>query len=349
MKNRINTILSVFSILIILVGTVGTIGTVNAKSEDKDFVCVEKQKNIATAPDVDLQGKKIDNSIYKKDLSDSLCANGKVPKIKDDINAKLHKDKDGKDVKKVMPRNKDGENEKDEKINGNKDGADADPSILTIGGVKYSWSSAYQNINSTGVYARLSEHSPYVSFWDYHSLAEIGVKAFDGDYAEVGWRKTFWPWDVPRLFVFWWKDGIGQCYNGCGWVQVSSVYYPGMRVYENSYGNIYAIQKFGNNWWVYYKDRWIGYYPGSLWNYGFTKGNRAYYYGEVAATSSSTSTDMGNGRWASDPYAAKITDQSYFGADGYWHSANTYKWASAPYKYSMYSLGPYMMRYGGPG
>ena len=75
----------------------------------------------------------------------------------------------------------------------------------------------------------------------------------------------------PHLFVFHWVNGLPACYNGCGWVQVSTRRYPGMVVTATSTPQQYAIESYQGNWWIWYQSEWIGYFPGSLWNNSYTQ------------------------------------------------------------------------------
>lgn len=57
----------------------------------------------------------------------------------------------------------------------------------------------------------------------------------------------------------------------------------------------YSIQSYGANWWISYQSEWIGYSPHSLWGGTYTKSGLVQWFGEVAATTAQTCTDMGNG------------------------------------------------------
>ena len=59
---------------------------------------------------------------------------------------------------------------------------------------------------------------------DFHSLAELAVLSSDGQQiVEVGWTvdRGLNGDDDPHLFVFHWVDGVGTCYNGCGFVPIT--------------------------------------------------------------------------------------------------------------------------------
>src|ERR1700733_298538 len=64
-----------------------------------------------------------------------------------------------------------------------------------------------------------------------HTLDEVAVQggAQNGNIVEVGWIvSTDLNHDPgPHIFVFHWINGNGTCYNGCGWQQFRSKYFPG--------------------------------------------------------------------------------------------------------------------------
>jgi hypothetical protein len=51
------------------------------------------------------------------------------------------------------------------------------------------------------------------------------------------------------------------------------------------------------NWWVWFKDAWVGYFPGSIWQGQFTSGDMSHYYGEVYSANNLNPprTAMGSG------------------------------------------------------
>ena len=214
------------------------------------------------------------------------------------------------------------------------------------------WGQSSQSVNNLGASAFLTQHSPKIDpINGVHSLAAIAVKNEQQGHAViVGWRKA--QYDTNRLFVFWYNNNQPQCYNeGCGWVQYSSSVYPGMEVSDNNVGIIYYIEYYQGNWWIRWNNEWIGYYPGNLWNMEFIQGTTVYYYGQVASTDQAgkTTTDMGNGLWASNANAARIFSQQYKDTTGLWMNANTVKSATSKERYTVQSLSSNSMSYGGPG
>lgn len=180
--------------------------------------------------------------------------------------------------------------------------AEADaPSALT-----YLYAYAYQYRTAIGAAGRFSQHRPFVSTADYHSLAELAAESSDArQIVEVGWTvdRGVNGDSNPHLFVYHWVNGSPTCYNGCGWVQYSAIRYPGMTVSVTSTPQEYAIEYYAGNWWVWYQTEWIGYFPGSLWS-GFTQVGLVQWFGEVAANSSAPCTDMGNGLFGTSTGAA---------------------------------------------
>ena len=38
---------------------------------------------------------------------------------------------------------------------------------------------------------------------------------------------------------------------------------------------------FQGNWWAWYDNQWIGYFPGTLWEKGYSKSSLVQWFGEV--------------------------------------------------------------------
>ena len=303
--------------------------------ENKDFVCMDKGVTAVAPPRI--------TTIEDKNFT-VLCSPGNVPKA-------IYSQAQTQELSKIIKGfpNRTANNNKKMSVL-------ADCSNYAA---CYNWAETMQYVASTGVSAILTQHDPSVAQNSYHSLAEIGIShnyasSWPGNYVETGWRKA--ANDVTRLFTFWWINGVGQCYNaGCaGWVQYSSKYYPGMPLSVDNNGIDYEIQYSNGDWWVWYNDEWIGYYPGSLWNGLFTEGDSVFYYGEVATyiTNPETTTDMGNGFWASNQSAAEIKYPSFLNSSGWTLAGSTLeKYISSR---NLYTLEPYfapsdIIRYGGPG
>jgi hypothetical protein len=111
---------------------------------------------------------------------------------------------------------------------------------------------------------------------------------------------------LPHLFVFHWVNGAPTCYNGCGFVQVSSAIHPGGTVRAGD-SQPYGILHTGGKWWVGYAGTWFGYFPDSLWNGTYTKAGLSQAFGEVATNGANSCTMMGNGILGAQPGSASVS------------------------------------------
>ena len=134
-----------------------------------------------------------------------------------------------------------------------------------------------------------------------HSLDEIAIQAGkdNGDIVELGWMVSS---DVysdldPHIFVYHWIGGIGQCYDGCNWQQYSNTYHPHQNIASLVGREVYIGYVFyQGNWWAWFDNQWLGYFPGSEWNGKFTRSAKIQWFGEVASLNGvPPKTDMGNG------------------------------------------------------
>jgi hypothetical protein len=184
-----------------------------------------------------------------------------------------------------------------------------------------------------------------------HSLFELAVQggSGNGNIVEIGW--TVQPGDkAARLFVFHWIAWNPTCYNGCGWVQVNPSITPGMYLATGS--QTYMGYVFWNgNWWGWYEDQWVGYFPGSEWKGDYTKSSLLQWFGEVYDSDPSPATDMGNGYRASDVSAARFWYPCEVDAQQWvcWiNPSPSLNQPSLPW-YSIVNIGGSALRYGGPG
>ena len=150
---------------------------------------------------------------------------------------------------------------------------------------------------------------------------------------------------TPRLFVFHWVNGIGTCYDACGWVQVSATHMPGMPVTIGALAH-YEIEYIKGNWWIGYQGQWMGYFPGSLWSGSFTRVGLTQWFGEVASARAVPMNDMGDGVRGSVTGSASINDITLVGGptatpDGFTITNTAY--------YDVGHTGPTSFRFGGPG
>jgi hypothetical protein len=179
----------------------------------------------------------------------------------------------------------------------------------------YCRAGAYQYVTADGAYLSTPVQSPVVTTGDHHSLAELAVESADGQQiVEIGWR-IYRPTDqVPRLFIYHWINGQPTCYNsGCGFVQsTSTTIKPGMALTSSSTPVQFAIQYFQGNWWLGYNGTWFGYYPASRWGGTFTKAGLVQIFGEIASTTASPCSNMGNGYLGTSASAAAVTGVGYY-------------------------------------
>ena len=231
-------------------------------------------------------------------------------------------------------------------------------------------SSGEQDYSTQGASGNFSQHQPSVDPSDPvgHSLAEVGV--FDGTLStwtqsvEVGWivAPAVFHDTQPHLFVSTWYDnGKEQCYVSrsapCDFHAVSSAhYYPGDAVAITNTPQQYLIEHLQGNWWIWYKDQWIGYIPNSHWNNTFTQVKSVQWPAEVASLHTSPCTAMGNGTFGHEDGSAVITHMFFTDGDG-----GPYPDASAhlvPHPYTnLYDAGHFSpstdsfnsFTYGGPG
>ena len=118
----------------------------------------------------------------------------------------------------------------------------------------------------------------------------------------------------------------------------------------------YLIEHLQGNWWIWYKDQWIGYIPNSHWNNTFTQVKSVQWLAEVASLHTSPCTAMGNGTFGHEDGSAVITHMFFTDGDG-----GPYPDASAhlvPHPYTnLYDAGHFSpstdsfnsFTYGGPG
>jgi hypothetical protein len=178
----------------------------------------------------------------------------------------------------------------------------------------YCRAGAYQYVSADGAYMSTAVLAPTVQPGDDHSLAELAVESADHQQViEIGWRVYPLQDQQPRLFIYHWVNGKPTCYNtGCGFVQNGLEITPDMALTPSGTPVQFAIRYVQGNWWYGYDGTWFGYLPGSLWKGRFTAIGLVQIFGEVASTTPSPCTDMGNGNRGSSDSAAEMTDVGYY-------------------------------------
>lgn len=281
----------------------------------KDFVCVDKGKTKLEPPAP--PGAKI------KDIKVKLCDNGKVPR------SVIESD-------------------------------NTPPSPIWQYNAWYDYAQATKNGLTWGLGVRSltqSQTQPFLDSTDKHSLAELAISNNRSDIVELGWRKTVGL--NTRVFSYIWINGHTTCYTGSpqcnnGYVQTGSTRYPGMVVTGDMFSNYY-IWLWEGDWWIWYQDEWMGYYPASVWGENFLDGWHMYAYGELAAGTNPSYSDMGNGVFANstDPQPAHFYYIEWYPNDinqawTWW--TNPLLYATTPSKYSVQGEPSwYGFKFGGPG
>ena len=187
----------------------------------------------------------------------------------------------------------------------------AQPQADSVG---YFYVAFLQDTVMAGAGASIVQAEPKVSTTDYHSLAEIAVESADNkQIIEIGWNidpGVNGADAAPHLFSFHWIDGVGTCYNGCGWVQVSATHMPGMAVEPGPTPHTFQIEHRADaRWWLTYDGDDMGYYPDTEWTGRYTHGDFTQWFGEVAAGSEPMPcTEMGTGVFGSAAGAASYAN-----------------------------------------
>lgn len=231
-------------------------------------------------------------------------------------------------------------------------------------GLYYFKAGAGQQVMAAGASIYLGQPQTHLTNGDWHTLGEIAVRSTTtqsvANSIEVGWRVQNSPYGdgTPRLFTHYWKSGRDHCYwnlsspTTCGFVQVSSTISPGYKVavgnegkYTISYSS--ATSSTTGKWWIKYNDVPVGYFPARLWDDQFTKFNSVSIFGEVAAFTTNTCSDMGNGKFGTQTGSTPATQFSLSGA-----SKSPSLLPLATTNSRMYNLGHLTatsFRFGGPG
>lgn len=180
-----------------------------------------------------------------------------------------------------------------------------------------------------------SQHKPYLNTTnDYHSLWEMSGQ---NDSTGAGKKNTIevgWTVDQnvngdlnTHLFVYHWVNGVGSCYNGCGWVDnpteavnagttlaTTAVGASPTVFYEYEFRRANSVKCDGvapvqttatTGWFIYQQNvgstRLIGCFPDLIWTSAgetFTKLNLVQAFQEVASGDDHPCTDKGSGVFA---------------------------------------------------
>lgn len=159
------------------------------------------------------------------------------------------------------------------------------------------------NVAGVGAAMKIGGHQGALNgATDNHTLTEMAVQSSDTlQTIEVGAIQS--P-SVnggsygPRPFVFFWVNGVAQCYNGCGFVSTSTTIVPGVTTLTA--GQLVSSVGIWHDdaqavWWIWWGSEWIGYYPDALFPVSFTRVGFYQLFGEIASTEQRPCSDMGHG------------------------------------------------------
>jgi hypothetical protein len=194
--------------------------------------------------------------------------------------------------------------------------------------------SSNQNVNNNGGNWVMSMFKPFVNNNGDFSLLQTAVTYTSSNglqTLEAGWINYPDQVSEPHIFTYYTTDGYSSEGNDvggwnqdvAGWVQTDSTYFPGTvfssiaTIGGTQYDLMMQYYLYEGNWWLYVIDRYIGYYPASLYSNGVSGGSLStgsdaiFFYGEIYQSEAPlTTTDMGSGEFA----------QTGFGYSGYIHN-----------------------------
>jgi hypothetical protein len=230
--------------------------------------------------------------------------------------------------------------------------------VSYFGSCYYYASAAFRRTADGGGMTMSVERPNYVSGESGgHTLNEIAIQggAGDGNIVELGWNVSSDQYgdSNPHLFVFHWIDWNPTCYDGCGWQQYSGTYFPGMDLSQVVGRQVYVgYVFFQGNWWAWFDNQWLGYFPGSEWGGKYTRSELIQWFGEVASSNGvPPRTDMGNGRLPPDAAAATMFTLCDVDAPAWvcWYRDMQVLGSTVPAYYDIARTGFGATRYGGPG
>jgi Neprosin len=189
-----------------------------------------------------------------------------------------------------------------------------------------------------------------------HTLNEIAVQgANTGNIIELGWLVSTEQYGNanPHLFVFHWKNGVPTCYDTCGWRQYSSTYFPGQDLGFAVGRKVYVgYVFFQGNWWAWFDNQWLGYFPGSEWNGDYARSGLIQWFGEVASQNGiPPKSDMGNGKFPGVATAASMDTLCDVDAHAWvcWYRDKQSLMRTVVTDYDINRVAFGSTRYGGPG
>jgi hypothetical protein len=190
-----------------------------------------------------------------------------------------------------------------------------------------------------------------------HTLNEISVQGGEnnGNIVELGWLVSSDQYgnDNPHIFVFHWKNWAPTCYDTCGWQQWSNTYHPGMDLRAAVGKDVYiGYVLYQGNWWAWFDNQWMGYFPGTEWDGKYTKTALIQWFGEVASDNGiPPKTQMGDGQLPTAAPAASMQTLCDVDAKAWicWYRDKQSLTRTVPKYYDISRTAFGATRYGGPG
>lgn len=207
------------------------------------------------------------------------------------------------------------------------------------------YASTSQPVANLGGKATFSLFKPYMQRASDFSLLQTAVIHENSAHAgtgavsqtvEAGWINYPAQVQAPHLFTYFTTNGYsanGDSVGGwnrdvAGWVQVDQSIYPGVAFSNTSTdgGGQYELEigyyLYQGNWWLWVLDRYVGYYPASLFSKNVDArqtlaggSGRINFYGEIYNSGDDvTTTDMGSGEFpaAGFGHAAYLHNVVYY-------------------------------------
>ncbi|KAI0406849.1 hypothetical protein F4802DRAFT_78323 [Xylaria palmicola] len=215
---------------------------------------------------------------------------------------------------------------------------------------KHWYASTGQNVANKGGKGAFSLFKAFVQSSADFSLLQTAVIRNNAPHAgtgavtqtvEAGWINYPNQIAAPHLFSYFTTNGYsadadnvgGWNRDHAGWVQVDASIYPGIAFAPLSTdgGAQYEVEigyyLSGGNWWLWCLDRYVGYYPASLFAQGGVRAadtladhaDTIDFYGEIYNSETAlTTTDMGSGEFPAAGYgkAAYIRQIQYINTGG---------------------------------
>jgi Neprosin len=106
------------------------------------------------------------------------------------------------------------------------------------------------------------------------------------------------------------------------------------------------------NWWAWFDDQWLGYFPGTEWSNAYTKASLVQWFGEVATSNGVPPMfQMGDGILPPSVRSASMDNLCVVDATAWVCSLRDGQslLATIPNYYDIKLTGPSETRYGGPG